>query len=101
MLSNSLLFAACRTRFRCLTKHHRGVPANSSRDEERDTHAPLEPCELPDDIRLVYADERDRRGVIALEDAALLDFSQAKSFRKPPGVPGPAQLPGLVVVGNY
>jgi hypothetical protein len=41
-------------------------------DEDRHVQAPIEPCELPDGIELVYADNRDRRHTIALEDAAPL-----------------------------
>jgi hypothetical protein len=57
------------------------VLPNSSYDEGRDTHAPVEPCELPDGIQLVYADDRDRRHAVALEGAALLDFGQVKARR--------------------
>jgi hypothetical protein len=70
------------------------VPANPSLDEERDAHVPVEPCELPDGIQLVYADGRDRRHAVALEDAALLDFGQVKAFRKPPAYRGQRNFPG-------
>ncbi len=70
------------------------MPANPSLDEERDAHVPVEPCELPDGIQLVYADGRDRRHAVALEDAALLDFGQVKAFRKPPAYRGQRNFPG-------
>jgi hypothetical protein len=71
--------------------HYRDMP---SCDEQRDAHAPVEPCELPDDIQLVYVDDRDRRRAIALEDAAGLDFGLAKAFRKPPAYRGQRNFPG-------
>jgi hypothetical protein len=71
--------------------HYRGMP---SCDEQSDAHAPVEPCELPDDIQLVYVDDRDRRRAIALEDAAGLDFGMAKAFRKPPAYRGQRNFPG-------
>jgi hypothetical protein len=70
------------------------MPANPSYGKERDIHAPVEPCELPDGIRLVYADDRDRRHAVALEEAALLDFGQVKAFRKPPAYRGQRNFPG-------
>jgi hypothetical protein len=42
----------------------------------------VEPCELPDDIQLVYVDDRDRRRTVAIDDAAGIDFGVAKAFRK-------------------
>jgi hypothetical protein len=63
-------------------------------DEDRHVQAPIEPCELPDGIELVYADNRDRRHTIALEDAAPLDFGSAKPFRKPPAYRGQRNFPG-------
>jgi len=66
----------------------------SSCDEQRETHGPVEPCELPNDIQLVYVDDRDRRRTIALEDAAGLDFSLAKAFRKPLAYRGQRNFPG-------
>ena len=70
------------------------MPANPSYGEGRDAHAPVAPCELPDGIQLGYADDRDRRYTVALEDAALLDFSQVKAFRKPPAYRGQCNFPG-------
>ena len=55
---------------------------DSPRDEDRDVHLPVESCELPTGIQLVYADDRDRQCTVALEDAALLDFGQVKAFRR-------------------
>jgi hypothetical protein len=64
------------------------MPANSSPDEDRNAHVPVEPCELPDGIQLVYADDRGRQRTVALEDVTLLDFGQVKAFRKPPAYRG-------------
>jgi hypothetical protein len=63
-------------------------------DERRDVHAPVEPCELPDDIQLAYVDDRDRRRTVAIEGAAGLDFGLAKAFRKPPAYRGQRNFPG-------
>jgi hypothetical protein len=63
-------------------------------DEERALDAPVEPCDLPDEIQLAYVDDRDRRRAVALEDAAGLDFSMAKAFRKPPAYRGQRNFPG-------
>jgi hypothetical protein len=70
------------------------VPANPSCDDERVTHAPVEPCELPDGIQLVYVDDRDHRRVIALDDAVRLDFGRVKAIRKPPAYRGQRNFPG-------
>ena len=70
------------------------MPENPSYAKERDIHAPVEACELPDGIQLVYADDRDRRHAVALEEAALLDFGQVKAFRKPPAYRGQRNFPG-------
>lgn len=53
-----------------------------------------EPCELPDDIQLVYADDRDRRHAVALEDAARIDFAQVRGFRRPSAYRGQRNFPG-------
>lgn len=55
---------------------------------ERAHHAPVVPCELPDGIRLVYADDRGRQHTVDLHDADLVDFSLAKPLRKPPAYRG-------------
>ena len=65
-----------------------------SYDEELYAHAPVEPCELPDDIQLVYVDARDRRRTVAIDDAAGIDFDVAKAFRKPPAYRANATSPG-------
>ena len=57
-------------------------------------HAPVNARELPDGIELAYVDDRHRRHVVALEDAALLDFGQVKEFRKPPVYRGQRNFPG-------
>ena len=69
------------------------VPASSSCGE-RGAHPAVEPCELPDGIRLVYADDRGRRRTLRLEDAALCDFGQVKPFREPPAYRGQRNFPG-------
>jgi hypothetical protein len=63
-------------------------------DTSSDTHAPVEPCELPDDVQLIYVDDRDRRRTVALEDAAGLDLNRAKPLRKPPVFRGQRNFPG-------
>ena len=44
---------------------------------ERAHHAPVVPCELPDGIRLVYADDHGRQHTVDLHDANLVDFGLA------------------------
>src|SRR6185437_920404 len=70
------------------------MPVHPGADEHRHVQATTEPCELPDGIELVYADNRDRRHAIALKDAVSLHFGSAKPFRKPPRVPGQRNFPG-------
>jgi hypothetical protein len=69
--------------------------------KESDAYAPVEPCELPDDLQLVYIDDRDRRRTIALKDAVEHDFGMAGGIPQAACVPRPAQLPRLVVVGYH
>jgi hypothetical protein len=52
------------------------------------------PCELPDGIRLVYADDRGRQHTVDLHDANLADFGLAKPLRKPPAYRGRRNFPG-------
>ena len=54
----------------------------------------MELCDLPDDLQLVFVDDRDRRRTLALEDAAVLDFGMVKAFRKPPAYRGQRNFPG-------
>lgn len=61
---------------------------------EHDRHLPVVPSDLPDGIHLVYADDRDRRQVVALEDAAAVDFDRTRPFRKPPAYRGQRNFPG-------
>lgn len=61
---------------------------------EVDVHPPITAVELPDGIQLAYADERDRRHVVALEDAAAVDFGRSRPFRKPPAYRGQRNFPG-------
>jgi hypothetical protein len=85
---------ACRDRFRAVIEHHRSVLTNQWHEKGRDHHVPVEPCELPDDIQLIYVDGRNGRHAIALEDAALLDFGPLKASRKPPAYRGQRNFPG-------
>jgi hypothetical protein len=59
-----------------------------------DTQAPVEPCELPDDVHLIYVDDRGRHRTLALEDAAEVDFGLAKAFGKPPVYHGQRNFTG-------
>ena len=52
------------------------------------------PCELPDGIRLVYADDRGRQRTVGLHDANLVDFGLAKPLRKPAAYRGQRNFPG-------
>lgn len=61
---------------------------------DRAHHAPVVPCELPDGIRLVYADDRGRQRTVDLHDANLVDFGLAKPLRKPPAYRGQRNFPG-------
>jgi hypothetical protein len=70
------------------------VRTDPPRDEDHLVHVPVESCELPTGIQLVYADDRDRQRTVALEDAALLDFGQVKAFRRPPAYRGQRNFPG-------
>jgi hypothetical protein len=61
---------------------------------ERAHHVPVVPCELPDGIRLVYADDRGRQHTVDLHDANLVDFGLVKPLRKPPAYRGQRNFPG-------
>jgi len=65
-----------------------------SYDEERDVHPSMDPNGLPEDIQLVYVDDRDRRRTVAIDDAAGIDFGVAKAFRKPPAYRDQRNFPG-------
>jgi hypothetical protein len=65
-------------------EHHRSVRANQPNTSERNLCLQIEPSELPESIQFVYAADRDGRHAIALEDAATIDFDQARAFRRPP-----------------
>jgi hypothetical protein len=60
----------------------------------RSGRAPLVPCALPDGIQLVYADDRDRRHKIGLEEASTLYFRRTVAFRQPPAYRGQRNFPG-------
>jgi hypothetical protein len=70
------------------------MSAQPKGDEDRHIHVPVDPCELPGGIQLVYADDCDRQRAVSLEDAALLDFGTVKPFRKPPAYRGQRNFPG-------
>jgi hypothetical protein len=67
---------------------------HSEGDKDRHIRPAVEPCELPDGIQLVYADDRDRQRTVAIEDASLLDFGRVKPFRKPSAYRGQRNFPG-------
>ena len=89
-----MMLTARRAKFRFSIEHHRSVSAHPKGNEDRQFHAHVEPCELPDGIQLVYAGDRDRQRTVALEDAALLNFGSVKAFRKPPAYRGQRNFPG-------
>ncbi len=57
-------------------------------------HQPVVACELPDNIRLVYTDDRGRRRAIALDEARAVEFGQTRPFREPPAYRGQRNFPG-------
>lgn len=57
-------------------------------------HPPVADVDLPEGIQLAFADDRDRRRVIGLEDAAAVDFGQSRPFRKLPAYHGQRNFPG-------
>lgn len=57
-------------------------------------HPPIATVDLPEGIQLVCADERDRRRVVDLEDAALIDFGRSRPFREAPAYRGQRNFPG-------
>jgi hypothetical protein len=57
-------------------------------------HPPVVPCELPDGIRLVYADDRGRQHTVELAEACQVNFGMAKPLRKPPAYRGQRNFPG-------
>lgn len=74
--------------------HYLSVPTDHPNISQRSLRLPVEPCELPDGIQLVYVDERDRQHVIALEEAAGVDFCQMRAFRRSPAYRGQRNFPG-------
>jgi hypothetical protein len=78
-----------------------GVKTSQLQTAEVGSHPPVVPCELPDGIRLVYADDRGRQHTVDLDKVNLVDFGLAKPLRKASRVPGAAQLPGQVVVCDH
>jgi len=77
------------------------VITNQLVSADHDVHPPVVPAELPDGIQLAYADERDRRRVIDLQDADAVDFGLSRPFRKLPAYRGQRSFPGWVVVGDH
>lgn len=75
-------------------QHYRSVLTDSPGDNGHHVRVPVKPCELPTGIQLVYADDRDRQRTVALDDAALLDFSQVNAFRRLPAYRGQRNFPG-------
>ena len=61
---------------------------------KRAHHVPVVPCDLPDGIRLVYADDRGRQHTVDPHDANFVDFGLAKPLRKPPAYRGQRNFPG-------
>jgi hypothetical protein len=70
------------------------VITNQLHAAERAVHPPIVPCDLPDGIQLVYADDRDYRHAVTLEAASAIDFGQVRPFRKPPAYRGQRNFPG-------
>lgn len=52
------------------------------------------PCELPDGIELVYADDRGRHFTVGLKQAGAVDFGCGTGFREPPAYRGQRNFPG-------
>jgi hypothetical protein len=57
-------------------------------------HPPIAPSELPDEVELSYADDRGRLHVVALDNAAAVDFGTGRPFRDPPAYRGQRNFPG-------
>lgn len=74
--------------------HHRGVIPNRLVTADANAHPPITTVELPVGIQLAYADERDRRHVVDLENANAVDFGRVRSFRKVPAYRGQRNFPG-------
>ena len=70
------------------------MPANHPNATNRHLHLPVEPCELPDGIQLVYADDRGLRHAITLEGARAVDFDRIRAVRQPPAYRGQHNFPG-------
>jgi hypothetical protein len=62
---------------------------------DRHPHLSVEPCELPDGIQLVYADDHGLRHAITLEGATAVDFDRIRAVRQPPTYRGQRNFPGL------
>jgi hypothetical protein len=60
----------------------------------RHLHPPVQLCQLPDSIQLVYVDDRGLRHAIALEGATRVDFGRIRAVRQPPAYRGQRNFPG-------
>lgn len=67
---------------------------NKLQAAEHESHPQVVPCELPDGIQLVYADDCGRQRTIALKEANHVDFGLARPLRKPPAYRGQRNFPG-------
>jgi hypothetical protein len=70
------------------------VRASHPNATDRRPHLPVELCELPDGIQLVYAYDRGLRHAITLEDATAVDFDRIRAVRQPPAYRGQRNFPG-------
>jgi hypothetical protein len=70
------------------------VITNQLQAAERESHPPVVPCELPDGIQLVYADDRGRQHAVDLDKAGLVDFGYTRPLRRPPAYRGQRNFPG-------
>ena len=56
------------------------VITNQPHASERGRHLLVAPCEPPDGIQLLYADDRGRHNSVALEDATAIDFGRVAGY---------------------
>lgn len=57
-------------------------------------HAPIVAAQLPDDIHIVYVDDRGCRHTVSLEDASSVAFEQARMIRQLPAYRRQRHFPG-------
>ncbi len=70
--------SACRATFLIPLATIGSVISNRLPTAETVGHPPVMPCELPDGIQLVYADDRGCRHAIVLDDACTVDFGRTR-----------------------